>query len=526
MKDKKRLSMPTGITIETEDTRMFRAFQNPTKWRDITVELKEKDGALAVWMTADTARIRRITLHWAEALPEDGQVLGGAWERGYGDLEWRHYVPERILPWYFLVQSGEATQAFGVRVRPGAMCFWTAESAGYSLYMDTRCGGMGVRLNGRMLCAAEICTAVYDDADGFDAQCAFYEALCSDPILPPSPVYGENNWYHAYGHATQEDVLREVQALSELTVGLKNRPWFIIDDCWQILRADDYNGGPWRAGNGGFPDMRALAEKIRALDVRPGIWVRLLQNRDPAIPDAWRSKRDPDFLDPSVPAVLDYIAEDVRTVSGWGYKLIKHDFSTFDILGRWGFQMNSELTQPGWRFADETRTTAEIITALYRRILEAADGALIMGCNCVGHLGAGLMHLNRTGDDVSGRAWPVTRRTGVNTLAFTIAQHNRFFAIDADCVPLTAAVDEMLSLRWLELVEKSGTPFLVSTPASHLNDVRRAVLHEAFCHASGEQPAARPLDWRLTTCPVRWRFADGEQRFDWSEPCGIRTDGF
>lgn len=239
MKDKKRLSMPTGITIETEDTRMFRAFQNPTKWRDITVELKEKDGALAVWMTADTARIRRITLHWAEALPEDGQVLGGAWERGYGDLEWRHYVPERILPWYFLVQSGEATQAFGVRVRPGAMCFWTAESAGYSLYMDTRCGGMGVRLNGRMLCAAEICTAVYDDADGFDAQCAFYEALCSDPILPPSPVYGENNWYHAYGHATQEDVLREVQALSELTVGLKNRPWFIIDDCWQILRADD-----------------------------------------------------------------------------------------------------------------------------------------------------------------------------------------------------------------------------------------------------------------------------------------------
>lgn len=522
----KVLAMPTGITIETDDAREFRAFQNPTQWQDIAVELRETDGALAVFVTAEKTPVRRVILHWAERLPEDGVVLGGAWERGYGDLEWRHYVPERILPWYFFVQSGAQTQAFGVRVRPGAMCFWTAEAAGYSLYLDTRCGGMGVRLYGRTLRAAEICAARYEDADGFDAQCAFYEVLCSDPILPPEPVYGGNNWYHAYGNATEADVLREVQALSELTEGFENRPWFIIDDCWQVLRGNGYIGGPWRTGNKGFPDMPALAEKIRAKGVRPGIWVRLLLNRDPAIPDSWRLQRDREYLDPSIPAVLDYIAEDIRTVSGWGYKLIKHDFSTYDLLGRWGFQMDFEWTTPGWRFADETRTTAEIITALYRRILEAADGALIMGCNCIGHLGAGLMHLNRTGDDVSGQAWPRTRRMGVNTLAFTAAQHGRFFAIDADCVPLTAAVDEMLALRWLELVAKSGTPFLVSVPASYLNDERREILRRAYCRASKPQPTARPLDWHRTTCPSVWRFGHDTQRFDWAEPCGIRPERF
>ena len=59
-----------------------------------------------------------------------------------------------------------------------------------------------------------------------------------------------------------------------------------------------------------------------------------------------------------MPEVLSYIQEDLRTLRRWGYELIKHDFSTFDIFGRWGFQMGSQITEGGWRFADETVTTA------------------------------------------------------------------------------------------------------------------------------------------------------------------------
>ncbi|MBR6789253.1 MAG: hypothetical protein IKM31_00130, partial [Oscillospiraceae bacterium] len=91
----KKTSMPTGITIETEEKRYFTPFCNPAVFEDITVLLVPEDDRLAVRITAETSAVRRVTLHWAEPLPEDGVVLGGAWERGYGDLEWRHYNPER-----------------------------------------------------------------------------------------------------------------------------------------------------------------------------------------------------------------------------------------------------------------------------------------------------------------------------------------------------------------------------------------------------------------------------------------------
>ena len=437
----KKFPMPTGMLLKTDDEGKFLPFQNPTTYKDITVELKPNGEVLRVYVTADTTPVQRVTLYFADPLPEKAQVLGGVWERGYGDYEWRGYVPHRVMPWYFFLQSGNKTEAFGVHTQPAAMCWWTAESAGYSVYLDVRCGGLGVRLNGRTLCAAELCRAEYEDADGFTAMGEFFSVLSPNPILPKSPVYGANNWYHAYGHATEDDVLREAKALAELTEGLANRPWFIIDDCWQIDRADNYNGGPWRAGNKGFPDMPGLAKKLRESGIQPGIWVRLLWDHSKSIPASWRSKRDPEYLDPSVPEVLDHIAEDIRTVSSWGYKLIKHDFTSYDVLGRWGFEMGDELTDSGWRFADETRTTAEILIELYKRILAAAGDAMVMGCNCFGHLGAGLMHLNRTGDDVSGKLWARTRRMGMNTLAFTAPMHDRFFAIDADCVPLTDKVE-------------------------------------------------------------------------------------
>ena len=89
-----------------------------------------------------------------------------------------------------------------------------------------------------------------------------------------------------------------------------------------------------------------------------------------------------------------------------------------------------------WHFYDQTKTSAEIVKMLYQEVYGASrsNDAVIIGCNTIGHLGAGLMHLNRTGDDTSGRIWERTRRMGVNTLAFRLPQHNAFYHIDADCV--------------------------------------------------------------------------------------------
>ena len=123
--------------------------------------------------------------------------------------------------------------------------------------------------------------------------------------------------------------------------------------------------------------------------------------------------------DPTVPEALDAVRAQLRELATWGYELVKHDFSTYDMLGQWGFEMGAQPTVPGWSFHDRSKTNAEIILDLYQAIRTAAgEEMLILSCNVVGHLGAGIFDIQRTGDDTSGKVWERTRRMGVNTLAF------------------------------------------------------------------------------------------------------------
>ena len=138
----------------------------------------------------------------------------------------------------------------------------------------------------------------------------------------------------------------------------------VIDDGWQINRCD----GPRDRGNEAFPDMEGLAREMGQAGVRPGIWVRLLSDTTHAasgLPRECRMAADDGLLDPSHPPVITHVEEDIRRLVGWGYQMIKHDFSTRDITGRYGtnipfFVIPSEET---WHFFDCGRTTAEIVIA-------------------------------------------------------------------------------------------------------------------------------------------------------------------
>src|SRR5205085_896966 len=77
--------------------------------------------------------------------------LGDAWERGYGDLEWRGWAPDRVMPWYVATTDGSGTHAYGVRTGAAALCLWQVDPEGVSLWADVRSGGVGVRLGGRLL---------------------------------------------------------------------------------------------------------------------------------------------------------------------------------------------------------------------------------------------------------------------------------------------------------------------------------------------------------------------------------------
>jgi alpha-galactosidase len=301
----------------------------------------------------------------------------------------------------------------------------------------------------------------------------------------------------------------------------------VIDDGWQICHARLCNGGPWSMGNYRFPDMPGLAEDMKDIGVRPGIWMRPLMTAE-KVPADWvmtnmhRSEnKESQFLDPSHDGVLDSISKDIRRIVSWGYEMIKHDFSTYDIFGKWGFEMGCSLTKPGWSFKDRSKTTAEIILNLYRTIREAAGSTLILGCNTVGHLAAGLFELQRTGDDTSGQEWERTRKYGINTLAFRMPQHGAFFAVDADCVGLTRHVPWTLNRQWMELLANSGTPLFISISPDAVGREQEKALKAAFAAAAVERTPAEPLDWFNNTCPSKW-LLNGETRdFDWYGGKGV-----
>ena len=492
--------MTGGAQTEQEtapDAAAFRA-------GDVTVELAEADGSLAVFVQAQNTPVRELVLTWKAIFGGAGEVLGDTWERGYGDLEWKKEADHIGMPWYFFRHEAGKCLAFGVKVRPSAMCWWEKDGADVKLHLDVRCGTYGVKLGGRKLEAAKIVMTSYalEEADTpvevFEACRAFCSEMCDDPDCRDTVIYGGNNWYYAYGKSSAKEILEDSAYLAEMTESIENRPFMVMDDGWQIDHSDSYNGGPWRVGNADYGDMGELAAQMRAKNVRPGIWFRPLYDHSADIPAEWRLERNAEVFDISVPEVLEHIAQDIRQLGDWGYELIKHDFSTYDIFGCWGFEMGTRLTNGSWRFHDHTKTTAELIVRFYEVVHEAAkredrQDVLILGCNCIGHLGAGLMQGNRTGDDTSGVEWERTRKMGINTLAFRMLQQGTFYGADADCVGITEHIDWNKNRQWMEVLAESGTPFFVSVKPGFLNESQKKELKEAYRKASQPHPAAVPL---------------------------------
>ena len=510
------LRIPDRVEIETEGTERIEFPGNEiTVFRDIKVSVEKRKNTIRIFLQADRTPVRRVRLSWKGRFSENDRILGDHWERGYGDLEWKKPEKDRILPWYFLAHSGHMTVGYGVKVRPSAFCSWKTDEHELSLCLDVRCGGQGVILDGRRLEAAEAVMLLGGEKTAFETAEELCRIMSPAPLKCTEPVYGGNNWYYAYGDSSESEILKDAEYISGLAAGLKNRPYMVIDDGWQSNHRNNYNGGPWEYGNEKFPDMKSLAEKMKACGVRPGIWLRLLQNEDENIPEIWRLQRDGQFLDPSVPDVRAWVKETVRRLKEWGYLLVKHDFSTWDMFGTWGFQMGSRITADGWHFADRSRTGAEIVKDFYSSILEASDGMLILGCNCIGHLGAGLMHINRTGDDTSGLEWERTRKMGVNTLAFRMPQHGHFFEADADCVGITEKIPWEKNRQWLELLSVSGTPLFVSVRPGSLSEKQEEDIRLAFERASCRQERAVPLDWMTNLCPERWQAGNRPVQYQW-----------
>ena len=500
---------------------------------DVNIELEKKD-SLEVRVKADATPLNFIRLRYNftedEKRKDIIKILGDTFERAYGDLEWFGIKPERTFPWYILVSngsdtnldySGRFTEGFGVKTMPNSFITWQYDTSGIILWIDIRNGGKGVHLNGREILACEVLFGEFRDMSAFSAGHEFCKMMCPNPVLPKHKVYGSNNWYYAYGRSSHEDILEDTKLVAEACNGLENIPYMVIDDGWQKNSAD----APWDVLNDRFHDMKELASEISKMGVRPGIWLSYLTDKKFEVTSSdseWRSRCAPCNLDPSHPEVLEYVKRITRMVIDWGYKLIKHDFSTGGIFGG----ANKErITANGWNFYDNTRTSAEIVIDFYKTIKEAAgDDCVVIGCETLSHLCAGIFELNRTGMDTSGGDFEYTRQMGVNTLAFRLMQNKAFYMADADCVGIQGPIPWELNREWLTALSRSGSPLFVSCKPGVLNESEMEELREAFRINSVQENELQPLDWMENVCPNKWLLDGKEVEFKWFD--GKGADSF
>ena len=89
-----------------------------TLWLDdIVVEMKAHDGQ-EIFVTANDTPVAFLALRWRVDTPTGALYLGDAWERSYGDLQWRPLAPSRLMPWYFFaLETDSRTGRFARQTR-------------------------------------------------------------------------------------------------------------------------------------------------------------------------------------------------------------------------------------------------------------------------------------------------------------------------------------------------------------------------------------------------------------------------
>ena len=511
------IALPDEVIAHTGNGIVPLGTTNRQTWtkNQITVDLRITEDCLSVVVHSPVDSLRSIVLTWKHASQPSYVYLGDAWERAYGDLRWLKVDNNRIMPWYMMEFDAERTHGFGVKTGCRAFCYWQLRNDTLQLTLDVRCGGKGVNLGQRELHAADIVTRKGKmDETAYQATRAFCRQMCTKPRLPRDPMVGTIDWYYTYGKCTDKLFLEEAALFANLVDGCGVKGFALVDAGWapgdrSAWHSDQTTTHP------DFGSIQKVGEGVAAMGLAPGIWTRVLCT-NPKDPDSVRLSRDKKYLDPSLPQNLERIRELMKLFRSWGFTVIKHDYTTYDIFGRWGPEMGAALTKDGWAFADSNRTTAEIILALYQAIRDGCgDGGYIIGCNTISHLSAGLFEFCRIGDD-SGNNLERAMKYGCNPFAFRLSQHNTFYTADPDCIGNLKEIPWKYNRQFIQLVAASGALLQTSTRLGSINEEQRKTLRDACQKIGSKQPKnIEPLDWMERGIPARWKINDQIVVMDW-----------
>lgn len=479
---------------------------------DINISFDGNKESVLVRLTAQNTLISHLFVSYQVPFNSGMKIMGDSLERGYGDLGWnKEYNKQRF--WYIFLndENKHELYCFGVKVQPHSIVSFKIINSLLRVDFNTQSGGSGVFLDGRTITLGNLIFKKYKYDNLFDACKSFLKELMGEvkKLEINHKVYGFNNWYYAYGKSSYKQIMDDTLLLEELTKGLENRPYMVIDDGWSIHPAN----GPWII-NDKFKDMAKLASEIKKHNIHPGIWVRPLSH----ISNEFKDSRHPlnkDYLDPTTKEVKEYLYNLIKQIKDWGYELIKYDYISYDMFTNYGFQMDENLTPQGWKYKDNHFTNAEIIMDMYTIIRKAAGDALLIGCNTISHLIAGLAEINRIGDDTSGFEWERTIKYGLNSLAFRLIQNDVFYVIDADCVGIMNKIDWNLNKQWLDILAKSSSPLFVSCDPYLVTDEIKKDLKEAFKINEKQNNKCYPVDWLETELPTTWEIDDELVTYKW-----------
>lgn len=517
------IRQPDDIKIQTENSPFRFEEKGTVNNTRAKVECVSDNGVLNVTLYPNGDAVKYVRLRFNGDISNVNMLLGDALVRSQtDDVLWHAFLPHYDMPWYFYTNDGECLHGYGVKTGCNSFAFWYADPYGITLLLDVRNGSGGIDCE-KLLCAQIVCREGIAGENMYKAAHEFCRLMCNKPNLPKTPVYGLNNWYWAYGAIEESVVLEEARYLGKLTNGFKNRPFMTIDDGWQIAHAKGkYNGGPWNLSNENFESMQSTAEKIHNLDCRAGIWIRLLLTLSHVPEDAvYNSPYNPNGLvmDPTHEFSKQKIYEDVSRLSNWGFDMIKHDFSFFDLFGA---TLSNNMPP---HFYDKTKTNAQIVREFYELVQSAAGNTLVMGCNTVNHLAAGIHQIQRSGNDTSGRHFEFTRRFGVHSM-MRAPQNNAFFKTDPDCAAFTEKVSKKLNLDFLEMAAITGAATFASVTPGILNGEEEKRLQEIFAIADTikSDEYASVCDWTHTAVPSQFEFKGKLYKYNWYEDyCGARN---
>jgi hypothetical protein len=311
-------------------------------------------------------------------------------------------------------------------------------------------------------------------------------------VRPGPVINGWCNWFYDHTNTSEDEILRNAGlAARELKpYGLE---WIQIDDGYQRAFSD------WE-GNERFPHgMKWLADRIRELGLRPGIWIApyvvsegtdihrhhpdwLIRNRDGSPRHC--GDRGPTKLyglDISNPAAAEWFGRLFQTVAGeWGYDFIKFDFVEWTILAADRYQ------DPTWSRAMAYRRGVEIMRQAmgpHRHLLDCGPAQTAVG----------LIDSTRIEADQPFLTW--AQYVGeFNSNAPAMAKryyfHKRTWINDADHLGVSLLTPGQATVA-ASIIALSGGTMISGDRLTELDGLRLDIVRKVF-PSFGE--AARPVD--------------------------------